>query len=111
MTRDLAIQRATDLFDSGAFLADLRRRVAFRTESQEPASGPLLRAYLHDEVAPVLAALGCTARIVENPQLGAGPFLVAHRHESDDLPTILTYGHGDVVRGYDAQWRDGLSPW
>jgi acetylornithine deacetylase/succinyl-diaminopimelate desuccinylase-like protein len=21
------------------------------------------------------------------------------------------YGHGDVVPGYDAQWRAGLSPW
>ena len=24
---------------------------------------------------------------------------------------MLTYGHGDVVLGYDAQWRAGLSPW
>ncbi|WP_445623354.1 M20/M25/M40 family metallo-hydrolase [Lactiplantibacillus plantarum] len=21
------------------------------------------------------------------------------------------YAHGDVVRGYDEQWRDGLAPW
>src|SRR5690606_10213209 len=27
------------------------------------------------------------------------------------LPTLLTYGHGDVVRGYDEQWRDGIGPW
>ena len=24
---------------------------------------------------------------------------------------MLTYGHGDVVRGQDGQWREGLSPW
>jgi acetylornithine deacetylase/succinyl-diaminopimelate desuccinylase-like protein len=111
VTRDTAIQAATHLYDSGVFLDDLRRRVAFHTESQEPESGPLLRAYLADEIAPALAELGFSSRIVENPVQGAGPFLVAHRREGDDLPTVLTYGHGDVVRGYDAQWRDGLSPW
>jgi Acetylornithine deacetylase/Succinyl-diaminopimelate desuccinylase and related deacylases len=37
--------------------------------------------------------------------------LLAERHESDNLPTVLIYGHGDVVNGYDDQWGDGLSPW
>jgi acetylornithine deacetylase/succinyl-diaminopimelate desuccinylase-like protein len=111
VTRESAIQAAADLYDSGVFLEDLRRRVAFRTESQEPESGPLLSAYLKDEIAPALVELGFTCRMVDNPAPGAGPFLVAHRREGDDLPTVLTYGHGDVVRGYDAQWRDGLSPW
>jgi acetylornithine deacetylase/succinyl-diaminopimelate desuccinylase-like protein len=27
------------------------------------------------------------------------------------LPTVLTYGHGDVVPGYAEQWRNGLAPW
>jgi len=111
VTRESAIQAAADLYDSGVFLEDLRRRVAVRTESQEPESGPMLSAYLNDEIAPVLAELGFTFRLVDNPVPGAGPFLIAHRKESDDVPTVLTYGHGDVVRGYDAQWRDGLSPW
>ena len=26
-------------------------------------------------------------------------------------PTVLTYGHGDTVRGLDDQWRAGLDPW
>ena len=26
-------------------------------------------------------------------------------------PTVLTYGHGDVIRGQEDQWRQGLSPW
>jgi len=111
VTRDAAISTATAGYDSGVFLEDLRRRVAFRTESQEPESGQLLRAYLETEMMPVLAELGFTSRVLDNPLAGSGPFLVAHRHEGDDLPTVLTYGHGDVVRGYDAQWRAGLSPW
>ncbi len=112
MTRESAIQAAADLYDSGIFLEDLRRRVAMRTESQEPESGPLLSAYLNrrDRARRWLNSV-LRRRLVDNPAKGAGPFLVAHRHESDDLPTVLTYGHGDVVRGYDAQWRDGLSPW
>lgn len=111
MSRDIAIDNVTHHFERGAFLETLRQRVAFRTESQEPDSGPTLRAYLSDEIVPALAELGFGSRLYDNPVAGAGPFLVAQRHESDDLPTVLTYGHGDVVRGYDAQWRGGLSPW
>src|SRR5262249_10482371 len=25
--------------------------------------------------------------------------------------TVLIYGHGDIVRGLDQHWRNGLSPW
>jgi hypothetical protein len=75
LTRDIAIQAAAGLYDSGAFLEDLSRRVGYRTESQEPESGPLLRAYLTDEIAQVLTELGFRHRLVENPAPGAGPFL------------------------------------
>ncbi len=27
------------------------------------------------------------------------------------VPTVLTYGHGDVVDGMVGEWRDGLNPW
>ena len=37
--------------------------------------------------------------------------LIGERVEGDDLPTVLTYGHGDAVLGQDGMWRDGLSPW
>ncbi|MCI3205337.1 M20 family metallopeptidase [Pandoraea capi] len=111
MTRSAAITQATAHFDSGAFLDTLNRRVAYKTESQEADSGDILHAYLSDEMTPALAALGFTSRIVANPVPGGGPFLIAERREGDGLPTVLTYGHGDVVRGYDAQWRDGLKPW
>lgn len=110
-SRDGAIARAAAHFASGAFLEDLARRVGLRTESQVGDRDRELRGYLTDEMTPTLATLGFASTIIENPVAGRGPFLVAERHEADDLPTVLIYGHGDVVRGYDGQWRGGLSPW
>jgi len=110
-TRQDVIAAAQYWFDAGHLLADLRRRVAHRTESQRENSLPDLHRYLADEIGPSLAAQGFRFRIVDNSVAGAGPFLLADRHEDDALPTVLMYGHGDVVLGYDAQWRTGLSPW
>ncbi|TKC88697.1 M20 family metallopeptidase [Trinickia terrae] len=110
-TRQLAIDQAQQAYDSGAFFSDLQRRVALRTESQNPAQADALLAYLSDEIAPTLTRLGFTSRIVANPSAGRAPLLVAERIEDASLPTVLTYGHGDVVRGYDGQWRAGLAPW
>ncbi|MGI4857047.1 MAG: M20 family metallopeptidase [Janthinobacterium lividum] len=109
--RAAVIATAQAEFDSGAFLRDLTRRVAYRSESQTPTGAPALRAYLDEEIAPTLEKLGFTHRIVANPVAPHAPFLLAHRHEDDALPTVLTYGHGDVVRGYDNEWREGLAPW
>lgn len=111
MSRQQAIDQTLARFDDGRFQQTLARRVAFRTESQDAASGPILRSYLDDEIAPQLEALGFTCRVVDNPIAGKSPFLLAERIEPGAAFTLLTYGHGDVVRGYDAQWRDGLKPW
>ena len=108
--RDRVIARALRWFDDGHLLAILARRVARRTESQRADSCADLLAYLDAEIAPSLASMGFTSRLIDNPTGGA-PFLFAERHESDERPTVLTYAHGDVVHGYDAQWRAGLSPW
>ena len=27
------------------------------------------------------------------------------------FPTVFGYGHGDVIRGLEPEWKDGLSPW
>ena len=111
MSRGAAITAALAYFDAGHFLRDLDRRVAIRTESQESNRAPDLRAYLDDEMIPTLEKLGFTTRVIENPIAGYGPFLIAHRFESNDVPTVFTYGHGDVIRGYDNQWRQGIGPW
>ncbi len=109
--REAALAAAREHFDSGAFQRDLARRVALRTESQDPAQAPALLAYLADEIAPTLAALGFSAAVHANPEAGGGPLLIARRHEADELPTVLMYGHGDVIRGQDAAWRCGAGPW
>jgi len=111
VSRDRAIARVRETLDGGAFLETLRRRVAIPTESQEPGRLIDLHRYLEDEIGPSLAVSGYTSKITENTVPGGGPFLVAERIEDPSLPTLLTYGHGDVVRGIPEQWRDGLDPW
>jgi acetylornithine deacetylase/succinyl-diaminopimelate desuccinylase-like protein len=109
MTRAAVIDHATEYFDSGQFLTDLGRRVAFPTESQDPGRAPVLRAYLTEEMAPALMrGLGCVTRVVDNPA-GDFPLLLATRHEADDLPTVLLYGHADVVIAEPDRWR--TDPW
>lgn len=111
MTRAAAVAAAEAVFDSGAYLASLAEWVAIPTESQDPRGRPALARYLEEAIRPRFEALGATCRIVSNPIEGAGPFLIAERREGDDLPTVLTYGHGDVVLGMEDRWRDGLDPW
>ncbi len=111
MTRESAISRATRHFDDGAFIADLARRIAYRTESQVPESRPHLAEYLAQELRPAFERIGFTVDIFDNPVAGGGPLLVAARIEGAELPTVLSYGHGDVIRGLAEQWREGLSPW
>lgn len=111
MSRSQALAQTLACFDDGRFQQTLARRVAYKTESQEAASSPILYAYLQDEITPKLKEMGFDCRIVDNPQPGKPPFLLAERIEPGATLTVLTYGHGDVVRGHDAQWREGLSPW
>src|ERR1700728_3917817 len=98
MSRDDAIARVRAHMESGGFLADLDRRVAYRTESQNGGQPAALRAYLEDEMQPAFAALDFKTRLIESPS-GAGPYLLAECHESAAAPTVLMYGHGDVVDG------------
>ena len=111
MSRNEAISRIESYFDDGTFKTDLARRVAIRTESPIPKSRPQLYRYLIDEISPYLEAMGFNCEVFDNPSNDGGPFLVARRYESGNVPTVMTYGHGDVVRGYDEQWREGLNPW
>src|SRR5260370_406379 len=57
------------------------------------------------------SAMGFPATIHKTPREGFGPILTAERIEDPSLPTVLTYGHGDTVRGLDDQWDAGLKPW
>jgi acetylornithine deacetylase/succinyl-diaminopimelate desuccinylase-like protein len=110
MTRADAVARARQYLHSGAFLAELDRRVAFQTESQNPERGEVLRAYLEQDLQPAFSELGFTTKLIESPS-GKGPYLLAEYRESSSAPTILMYGHGDVVDGMVGEWRDNLDPW
>ncbi|MCI0756015.1 M20 family metallopeptidase [Teichococcus vastitatis] len=109
-TRDTAIAAAVGLMEDGRFRALMERRVAFRTESQVPEQLPELHRYLDEEIIPSVAVMGFASQVFDNPVAGKGPFLIARRIEDPARPTVLIYGHGDVTRGQDAEWREGLAP-
>jgi acetylornithine deacetylase/succinyl-diaminopimelate desuccinylase-like protein len=111
VSRSGAVGYASEYFDSGVFLADLSRRVAFRTESGIAGRRPDLLAYLEQEMVPAAHRLGAIARIVDNPVAGGGPLLIARRDEDAGRLTLLTYGHADVVLAEPQRWRAGLDPW
>ena len=112
MSRARALALAAATLDEGRFERDLARRVAIRSASQEADSGPALQAYLDDGLAPDLRALGFDDITVHaNPDGRHGPLLIARRIEDPALPTVLGYGHGDVIRGQDASWTRGAGPW
>ena len=109
--RQSAIARALDFFDTNGFRDRLAGLVAIRSTSQDPAHEADVQQYLASAMQPWLERLGFAVEIYPNPAAGFGPILTAERIESPALPTVLTYGHGDTVRGLEDQWRAGLDPW
>ena len=110
-TRAGAVSRALDYFDSNGFRDRLAELVAIPSTSQDPGHGADVARYLEAAIGPWLERMGFTVAIHDNPRDGFGPILTAERIEDPDRPTILTYGHGDTVRGLEDQWREGLDPW
>jgi len=110
MTRIDAIARVRQSLHSGEFLRELDRRVAYPTESQNPGRDNELRAYLEKELQPAFTQLGFSTRLIESPT-GKAPYLLADYRENASAPTVLMYGHGDVVDGMAGEWRDNLDPW
>lgn len=107
-SRDALIAEAARWVTGGGFEADLAPLVAIPSESQRPDCAPDLLRYLRDGILPWCARLRAKAVIHED---GTGfPILTAVRHENDNLPTILIYGHGDVVHGQSGQWSGGRDP-
>ena len=111
MTRDAAIDHVSAYFDRGDFQSELAHLVTFESESQNPDAAPETRRYLDEAMLPRLQKLGFACEIIANPDPRGGPLLIGERHEGDGLTTVLTYGHGDTVRGQKGMWRDGLDPW
>jgi acetylornithine deacetylase/succinyl-diaminopimelate desuccinylase-like protein len=93
-SRDGAVARACEAFDSGAFRERLSGLLAIPSTSQDPEHAPALRAYLAEGLAPWLATMGFSAiTLHDNPQAGLGPILTAARIEDPVRPTILLYGY------------------
>jgi acetylornithine deacetylase/succinyl-diaminopimelate desuccinylase-like protein len=110
MTRIDAVARAQDMLRSGEFLSQLDRRIAYQTESQNAEKRGALRAYLTDELRPAFAKLDFSTRLIES-EPAKNPYLLAEYREDPSVPTVLIYGHGDVVDGMVGEWRDNLDPW
>ncbi|MEV5527121.1 M20 family metallopeptidase [Streptomyces prunicolor] len=104
-------RKAEEFVDSGAFFAELAAMVAYATESSRPEGRLAIEAYLDEFLTPALTALGCEVTRHDNPDPAAGPFLIGTRVESPDLPTVLVYGHADVVEGQAGRWSEGRDPW
>jgi acetylornithine deacetylase/succinyl-diaminopimelate desuccinylase-like protein len=110
-SREAAIARAEGCFDTGAYLDALKRLVAVPTESQMHGSLPALTRYCAETLPALMQGMGFETMVLDNAKPGRGPVFVARRIEDPSRPTVLVYGHGDVVRGLAGQWSDGLDPW
>ena len=101
MSRGDAIECAATYFDDGDFFKDLERRVAIKTESQIFETRKNEMSEYMEEMHQTLAPLGFDTKVFENPNPKAGPIFFAERIEDKKFKTVLTYGHGDVVRGQE----------
>lgn len=109
--RTSAIKRALAYIDDGSFERELAPRVALKTESQKHNNGAVLTEYLTANINPAFEKMGFVTRLFANPVAGHGPVLLACRIEGNHLPTVLGYGHGDVIFGQEEQWQQGNGPW
>ena len=107
-TRSEAIDQAQGLVDTGQFASELAQLVSCPTESQNPQRTKEMRAYLEATLVPRLTKSGFTCTIHENQMNNA--FLIARRIEDANLPTLLSYGHGDVTRGQEEDWTANRKP-
>ncbi|MFK0072365.1 M20/M25/M40 family metallo-hydrolase [Arthrobacter woluwensis] len=104
-------EKAKEYFDSGEFFSDLARRVSYRTESFYSRTSLELNAYLDELLVPELEGMGFRTEVHRNWNASGNSFLVARRLEDPEAPTVLCYGHADVVAGMDDRWQDGRDPW
>jgi acetylornithine deacetylase/succinyl-diaminopimelate desuccinylase-like protein len=110
-SREAAINAAKAIYDDGTFILELEKLVAVPTESSPPHHKADLVRYCGEILGPMLETMGFSVALLENPEQQHGPVMLATRIEDAALPTVLIYGHGDVVRAMPERWREGLDPW
>jgi acetylornithine deacetylase/succinyl-diaminopimelate desuccinylase-like protein len=111
MTRSSVVASAGEYVTGGGFLTEMKPRLAIPSESPREDSASEHLRYLNDQMRPMLEEMGFTCQILPNPKLARIPALFAERIEDPALPTVLTYGHGDVLWGMGGDWKDDRSPW
>ena len=107
MSRDAAIARAEQLFRHRR-LQD-RSRAPRRDPDREPEPGARRRARALSSRTRCSRRSRRSASAAASSRIRrrAGPFLYAERIEDRALPTVLGYGHGDVIRGLEGAWQRG----
>jgi len=67
--------------------------------------------YQRDYMAPAFEGMGFEHLTLANPVANRGPVPVASRSKDSALPTVLFYGHGDVVRSVASEWDGACDPY
>ncbi len=106
--RKHAVEAAQAIVDRDDFSNILGTWVACRTESQSSEGQSKRRDYLDQLLVPRFEAAGFECSV--HTEVEGNPILVARRIENPDLPTILSYGHGDTTLGQEEAWAEGLAP-
>lgn len=109
--RDQIVASALAHVRNGSFFHELRARIAIATESPRLDSSPENLRYLEGEIRPLLESMGFQCDLLENPVVSRLPALLGERIEDPELPTILMYGHGDVLWGMAGAWKAQRDPW
>ncbi|MDQ1060262.1 acetylornithine deacetylase/succinyl-diaminopimelate desuccinylase-like protein [Arthrobacter globiformis] len=110
-SRSGILRKAERYITSGSFPRDLEKAVSYRTVSGTSAGRISLDAYLTQVLTPSLEDLGCDVQRFDCWNGSDNSFLIGTRTENPELPTVLCYGHADVVAGQDGDWAAGRSPW
>jgi acetylornithine deacetylase/succinyl-diaminopimelate desuccinylase-like protein len=109
--REDAVAAARSYVVDGGFTAEMAPRIAIRSESPREDCRDDNLHYLNKEMRPLLERMGFSCQVIENPIEQRLPAMYAERIEDPSRPTILIYGHGDVLWGMSGDWKDGRDPW
>ncbi|MGP9782173.1 M20 family metallopeptidase [Glutamicibacter sp. AOP12-B1-11] len=107
--RDL-LATADQYVDSGQLFEDLSELVACPTVSTDAAMRVAMNSYLDEALRARLERMGFTVQLDLDWQGSGNSFLRAVRTEHHEHPTVLCYGHADVVDGQAGQWDEGREP-
>lgn len=109
--REKILATAEETVRSGRFLQELKTAVSYQTESGSSKGRDALDAYLNEVLSVSLEDLGCSVLRYDTWNGSDNSFLIGTRIEDPELPTLLCYGHADVVDGHEGAWAANRGPW